>query len=468
MKIFLMFIVGGAAGLLGWALVEPSAPAQFHSPDWRRWELLFALATGGVIGLALGGLTGLYQGSRAHLLIGALVGGALGAIGGMLGLSLGGAIAHTVFGEGVFLQQGIRPDMVIARTLVFAPFGALIGLVVGASARSLPRALQGALGGLIGGAIGGGLFDFIGAMFSNAIVELRGTEGGITEVGLVSRAIAMTAIGGFVGLFIGIVEMMARKAWVRLEVGRNEGKEWVVDAHRTFVGRSETAHIPLFGDPNVAPLHACIERRGGEYVLLDGGTPVGIGVNGIRVPQAVLKHGDVINVGSHNLRFLLRNPRASVAAPQAQPLPTETPPVGAPVGGSGGGLVGGAIPGATPAATPPMGQAGARPPSVDPSPAPFALVAVDGPASGQRYALPMDSEVVAGREASDINLAGDSAASRMHAAFRATLGGVQVRDLNSTNGTFVNGVKASQMTLREGDIVRIGSTTFRIERSSPA
>ncbi len=444
MKIFLMFIVGGAAGLLGWALVEPSAPAQFHSPDWRRWELLFALATGGVIGLALGGLTGLYRGSRAHLLIGALVGGALGAVGGMLGLSLGGAIAHTVFGEGVFLQQGIRPDMVIARTLVFAPFGALIGLVVGASARSLPRALQGALGGSIGGAIGGGLFDVIGAMFSTAIVELRGTEGGITEVGLVSRAIAMTAIGGFVGLFIGIVEMMARKAWVRLEVGRNEGKEWVVDAHRTFVGRSETAHIPLFADPNVAPLHACIERRGGEYVLLDGGTPVGIGVNGIRVPQAVLKHGDVINVGSHNLRFLLRNPRASVAAPQPVPSP---PPLEERAG---------------------VGSASAPTPAVAPSPAFFALVAVDGPASGQRYSLPMDSEVVAGREASDINLAGDSAASRMHAAFRATLGGVQVRDLNSTNGTFVNGVKASQMTLREGDTVRIGSTTFRLERSSPA
>ncbi|MEW5883200.1 MAG: FHA domain-containing protein [Armatimonadota bacterium] len=466
MKIFLMFIVGGAAGLLGWALVEPSAPAQFHSRDWTRWELLFALTTGGVIGLALGGLTGLYQGSRAHFLIGALVGGALGAVGGMLGLSLGEDIAHTFFSEGVFLQRGIRPDMVIARTLVFAPFGALIGLVVGASARSLPRALQGALGGLIGGAIGGSLFDLIGAMFSRTIVELRGVEGGVTEVGLVSRAIAMTAIGGFVGLLIGIVEMMARKAWVRLEVGRNEGKEWVVDAHRTFIGRSETAHIPLFGDPNVAPLHACIERRGGEYVLLDSGTPVGIGVNGIRVPQATLKHGDVVNVGSHNLRFLLRNPRAS--APVTQSQPPETPPAGVPVSSAGGGMVGGAIPGATPAATPPMGQAGARLPSVAPSPAFFVLVAVDGPASGRRYPLPMDTEVVAGREASDINLAGDSAASRVHAAFRATLGGVQVRDLNSTNGTFVNGVKAPQMTLREGDIVRIGSTTFRLERSHPA
>lgn len=443
MKVFLLLIVGGVAGLLGWALVEPSAPAQFHSPEWSRWEILFSLATGGVIGLALGGLTGIYQGSRTHALLGAIAGGTLGAVGGMLGLSLGGAIAQTIFGDEVFLQQGIRPDMILARTLVFAPFGALIGLVIGASARSFPRALQGGLGGLIGGAIGGGLFDIIGAMFSRSIVELRGIESGVTEVGMVSRAIAMTAIGAFVGLFIGIVEMLARKAWVRLEVGRNEGKEWVVDAHRTFLGRSETAHIPLFGDPNVAPLHACIERRGGEYVLLDGGTPIGIGVNGIRVPQAILKHGDIINIGSHNLRFLLRNPRA--AAPSPQPSSRESAATGVPVSASGGGLLGGSIPGA---------------PSHN-----FVLVGVDGPATGKRFPLPTDVEVVAGRESEQIRLAGDSAVSRMHAAFRATLAGVQVRDLNSTNGTFVNGVKVSEMTLREGDKVRIGSSSFRLERS---
>ncbi|MER3413427.1 MAG: hypothetical protein C4341_04160 [Armatimonadota bacterium] len=456
MKIFLMFVVGGAAGLLGWALVEPSAPAQFNSPDWQRWELLFALATGGVIGLCLGGLTGLYQGSRAHLLIGALAGGALGAVGAVMGLSLGGAVAQMVFGEGVFLQPGVRPDMIIARTLVFAPFGALIGLVVGASARSLPRALQGALGGLIGGAIGGGLFDVIGAMFGRTIVELRGAQD-ITEVGMVSRAIAMTVIGAFVGLFIGIVEIIARNAWVRLEVGRNEGKEWVVDAHRTFIGRSETAHIPLFGDPSVAPLHACIERRGGQYVLLDGGTPVGIGVNGIRVPQAVLNHGDVINIGSHRLRFLLRNPRAGVRAQQEPPIETPSTSV----------LLGGAIPGAPPGGGRSIGQAGAPLTSGALPPPAFALVGLDGFASGKRFLLPVNAEVVAGREANEINLAGDSAASRMHAAFRATPDSVRVRDLNSTNGTFVNGVKVTEMALREGDTVRIGSTTFRLERLSP-
>lgn len=465
MKVFLMFIVGGAAGLAGWALVEPRAPAQFNSPEWPRWEVLFSLITGGSIGLALGGLAGLYQGSRTHMLIGGLAGGILGSIGGMLGLSLGGSLAQTFFGEQVFLHTGIRPETIIARTLVFSPFGALIGLVVGASARSVPRAMQGAVGGLIGGAIGGGFFDVIGAMFARPIVELRGVESGATEVGTVSRAIAMTAIGAFVGLFVGIVEVMARKAWVRLEVGRNEGKEWVVDAHRTFLGRSETAHIPLFGDPNVAPLHACIERRGGEYVLLDAGTPIGIGVNGIRVPQAVLKHGDVINVGSHNLRFLLRNPRASVPASQAYTAPN------APLPGGEGTLAGGAIPGSTPVATRPptipIAQTGTPFPVGAEPVASFALIGVEGPASGKRYPLPPGAELVAGREAPDINLAGDSAASRRHAAFRATPTGVEVRDLNSTNGTYVNGVKITAMALHEGDTVRIGSTTFRVERFVP-
>ncbi|RMG26588.1 MAG: FHA domain-containing protein [Armatimonadetes bacterium] len=450
MTIFLMFLVGGAAGLLGWAIMEPSAPKQISSSEWQQWEVLFSLVTGGTIGAALASLSGWYQGSRAHMLRGLLLGALLGAVGGLLGLSLGGGIAHSMFGPRIFDRPGLSPSVILARTLAFAPFGAMIGLVVGASARSLPRAIQGAIGGLIGGALGGVTFDFLGASFGSAILAMRNESVG--EVGQISRAVAMTAIGGFVGLFIGIVERLSRKAWVRLEVGRNEGKEWIVDAPRTFLGRSETAHIPLFGDPNIAPMHACIERRGDSYLLLDAGTPIGIGVNGVRVQQAVLNHGDVIQIGSYNLRFLLKNPRAAAAAPQASAPATPATPTH------------------PTAPTLPTQPAPQSEPTVairasTPQALSYVLVAVDGPAAGQRFAL-SSPEVLAGRESNQISLAGDAAASRRHALFVVGPQGVSVRDLNSTNGTFVNGAPVQEMRLRPGDTIRIGSTTFRLEQGS--
>lgn len=447
MTIFLLFLVGGLAGLIGWALVEPSAPKEFYSSEWQRWEVLFSLITGATIGAALAALSGWYQGSRAHMLRGFLLGALLGAVGGLLGLSLGGGIAHSIFGPRIFDRPGLSPVVILARTVAFAPFGAMIGLVVGASARSLPRAIQGAIGGLIGGAVGGMTFDFLGASFGSVILAMRNESVG--EVGQISRAVAMTAIGGFVGLFIGIVERLSRKAWVRLEVGRKEGKEWIVDAPRTFLGRSETAHIPLFGDPNIAPMHACIERRGDSYVLLDAGTPIGIGVNGIRVPQAVLNHGDVIQIGSYNLRFLLKNPRASVPAPQpAAPASPKAP------------LQPAAQTEPTMVVKPPT----SAPTSASAAPS-FVLIAVEGPVAGQRYAL-SSPEVLAGRESNQINLSGDAAASRRHAVFLVGPQGVSVRDLNSTNGTFVNGAPVQEMRLRPGDTIRIGSSTFRLEQGS--
>jgi pSer/pThr/pTyr-binding forkhead associated (FHA) protein len=36
-------------------------------------------------------------------------------------------------------------------------------------------------------------------------------------------------------------------------------------------------------------------------------------------------------------------------------------------------------------------------------------------------------------------------------------------DLGSTNGTYVNGQRVLSATLKPGDLVRIGATTFRVE-----
>jgi ABC-type multidrug transport system ATPase subunit/ABC-type transport system involved in multi-copper enzyme maturation permease subunit len=56
----------------------------------------------------------------------------------------------------------------------------------------------------------------------------------------------------------------------------------------------------------------------------------------------------------------------------------------------------------------------------------------------------------------------DLSVSRNHAELRRTASGYQIADLDSHNGTFVNGQQIGSAPLTEGDIVGIGPSTFRL------
>ena len=59
----------------------------------------------------------------------------------------------------------------------------------------------------------------------------------------------------------------------------------------------------------------------------------------------------------------------------------------------------------------------------------------------------------------------DLSVSRHHAELRRTATGYQIVDLDSHNGTFVNGQQVGSAPLTEGDIVGIGPSTFRLSGS---
>jgi len=68
-------------------------------------------------------------------------------------------------------------------------------------------------------------------------------------------------------------------------------------------------------------------------------------------------------------------------------------------------------------------------------------------------------------EDNDVALEGDEFASSHHARIEANREGVWVLDLNSTNGTFVNGSRLDgRRRLREGDVVQIGETELKFEQ----
>lgn len=80
-----------------------------------------------------------------------------------------------------------------------------------------------------------------------------------------------------------------------------------------------------------------------------------------------------------------------------------------------------------------------------------------------------DRELLVGRgEAADVRL--DSASiSRLHARLRRSGDVVEVHDLGSQNGTYVNGARISKpTTVRPGDRLQLGTVVLRLERAPAA
>jgi FHA domain len=89
------------------------------------------------------------------------------------------------------------------------------------------------------------------------------------------------------------------------------------------------------------------------------------------------------------------------------------------------------------------------------------LVVKDGPRAGSR--VEVEEELVLGRTDQDF-LQHDSEVSRRHAAVRPAPTGLEIEDLGSSNGTFVNDSRIEGVTtLSSGDEVRLGQTTLQVE-----
>ena len=92
------------------------------------------------------------------------------------------------------------------------------------------------------------------------------------------------------------------------------------------------------------------------------------------------------------------------------------------------------------------------------------LRVLDGPSAGQEVLLG-DEFTVGRNEQGDGNLGSDPEISRLHARIRRTpAGGIEIEDLGSTNGTFVNDTRIDgPRQLNPGDTVRMGTTTLKLE-----
>jgi len=89
------------------------------------------------------------------------------------------------------------------------------------------------------------------------------------------------------------------------------------------------------------------------------------------------------------------------------------------------------------------------------------LVVKDGELAGTTF--PFDSEVVLGRVDADVTI-GDPQISRRHLKISPGDGYVEVEDLGSTNGSWLNGERLhGRARLNPGDVLRVGETTLELE-----
>jgi pSer/pThr/pTyr-binding forkhead associated (FHA) protein len=300
----------------------------------------------------------------------------------------------------------------MGRVTSWVIMGGMLGVGVGIATFSFPNIVKGAIGGLIGGLAGGALFD-----------PINYATGG----GLASRLIGLSLIGLAIGLLIGLVQELTKDAWVTVEQGRLQGRQYRVEGARATIGRAEENPIGLFGDTTVQQRHAVIERRGADYVIRNIAVQDGTFVNGKRIETVDLHDGDRIGIGGYELIFRLR--QGSAPARAQATLAADRPS----------------------ASHVAVRLAGQRIDAAGPC-------LVD--ASGQRYPVRADAATTLGRALDNDIVISHASVSRHHASIEPGNGSFEIKDLNSQNGTFVGDRRVMQTSIGDGDAIRLGQAPF--------
>ncbi|MFV0258426.1 MAG: FHA domain-containing protein [Acidimicrobiales bacterium] len=230
------------------------------------------------------------------------------------------------------------------------------------------------------------------------------------------------------------------------------------------VGRDTTNTI-VIDHPKVSRRHAQFRQVSGAWVLVDQGSTNGLHDGGNRQAQ--------ISFASGRTSVWLGPPQEGPRL-EIEILPANAPPPGSASAGAWSPPADPAVSSrpAPPASdlaglpAPPSGSTSGR--SALPSP-PSSLPAPPGPSSGAadpgrhlgQLSAVLDAPnrpVRIGRsEQCDLRLA-DPLVSRVHAELTVTTSGYRIRDLNSDNGTFVDGARVTDSPVHEGQIVEVGRT----------
>src|SRR5438552_14949014 len=90
---------------------------------------------------------------------------------------------------------------------------------------------------------------------------------------------------------------------------------------------------------------------------------------------------------------------------------------------------------------------------------------LEGFGTEHRFELPLGRTLVVGRAPASAVLIPDVTVSRRHAELTASVSGVRMRDLGSSNGTAINGARVTEGALVAGDTLAFGKVSYRLVSS---
>ncbi len=283
------------------------APGRAQMPVERQMVrqaafsfLLFPLVAG-LVGLFIGGVDGLICRLPRRALLGGGIGLAVGIAGSFVATILAGLIYTPInhYAEAEMNAAGTHLTtlgfvlQMLGRTLAWGAVGMTMGIGQGIALRSKRLLLYGFIGGVLGGLLGGLLFDPIDLL-------LLGADKPSAHI---SRLIGLAVIGAATGAMIGIVELLARDAWLRMTEGPLAGKEFLMFKDTMKLGSSPRSDIYLFNDDQVSGLHATLRTVGDDCELENNDDARPALVNGRPVRTARLRHGDRITIGRTSFVF---------------------------------------------------------------------------------------------------------------------------------------------------------------------
>ncbi len=192
---------------------------------------------------------------------------------------------------------------------------------------------------------------------------------------------------------------------------------WLVDP-RISIGRDKSNSL-VINDEGVSVFHAELRQEDGKLFIWDSGSVNGTFVNGEKVAgKREVQAGDVIRF--HLIDTQLVDPSKGPAVlPEAVKRELEKPAL-------------------------PQWQ----------------VKAMTGTISGKMFLI--DGTKVIGRDPGcDIVVAG-AHVSRRHAELSVRSGKLWVKDLGSSNGSFINGKRSDETVLKNGDEVKFDAMTFKV------
>lgn len=310
--VYVEHLEGGGESLNGAAFLvrspTPQSPSQakytlhqLHSRQIAAGLLLFPLIAG-FIGLFVGAADGVVCRVPRRAIMCGLVGLFIGFVGGLVS-SIIAEIAYAPLHHLAMRQAqtgGLTPFgfvlQLIGRSLAWCFAGSAMGLGQGIALRSKRLLIYGLLGGLVGGLLGGLLFDPIAFII----------VGPDRPSAALSRWIGFGVIGLCVGVTIGVVELLARDAWLRMTQGPLTGKEFLVFKDVMNIGSSPRSDIYLFNDAQVAENHAVLRAIGDECEIEARQSTHPVLLNNRSVTRARLRHGDNVMIGRTSFVFQQR------------------------------------------------------------------------------------------------------------------------------------------------------------------